>query len=174
MSKRKHLNYIISAALIAAAYAALTFLSGVFGLAFGPVQLRLSEVLTILPVFTPAAIPGLAVGCFISNIGSFNVIDMVFGTLATLAAAFLTYYLRNVKFKGVPFLALLPPVIINAVVIGFEIAIFFMPDTSFIWAFLISAAQIGISQFIVCFIFGIPFYLAFNKYNIFEKISSIK
>ncbi|MBE6780407.1 MAG: QueT transporter family protein [Ruminococcaceae bacterium] len=174
MSKRNNLNYIITSALIAAAYASLTFLSGVFGLAFGPIQLRLSEVLTIFPVFTPAAIPGLTVGCFISNIGSFNAIDMVFGTLATLAAAFLTYYLRNLKVKGIPFLALLPPVVINAVVIGFEIAVFFMPDTSFIWAFLISAAQIGISQFIVCFVFGIPFYLAFNKYNIFEKLGNKK
>lgn len=174
MSKRNHLNYIITSALIAAAYASLTFFGGVFGLAFGPIQLRLSEVLTILPVFTPAAIPGLTVGCFISNIGSFNAIDMVFGTLATLAAAFLTYYLRNLKVKGIPFLALLPPVVINAVVIGFEIAVFFMPDTSFIWAFLISAAQIGISQFIVCFVFGIPFYLAFNKYNIFEKLGNKK
>ncbi len=171
MSKRNRLNYIISAALIAAAYASLTFLSSVFGLAFGPIQLRLSEVLTILPIFTPAAIPGLTIGCLISNIGSFNALDMVFGTLATLAAAFLTYYLRGIKLKGVPFLAMLPPVIINAVVIGFEIAIFFMPDASFIWAFLISAAQIGISQFIVCVIFGVPFYLAFNKYNIFEKLN---
>ena len=169
MSKRNHLNYIITASLIAAAYAALTFLSSIFGLAFGPIQLRLSEVLTILPVFTPAAIPGLTIGCFISNIGSFNAVDMIFGTLATLSAAFLTYCFKGIKFKGIPLLSMLPPVIINAVIIGFEIAVFFMPDASFLWAFLISAAEVGIGQFIVCYVLGIPFYIAVNKYNFFEK-----
>ena len=169
MSKRKHLNYIITASLIAAAYAGLTFLSGVFGLAFGPIQLRISEVLTILPVFTSAAIPGLTIGCFIANIGSFNAVDMIFGTLATLSAAFLTYCLRKIKFKGIPLLAMFPPVIVNALIVGFEIAVFFMPESSFIWAFLISALQVGIGQFIVCYILGIPFYLAIQKYNIFEK-----
>lgn len=170
MSRRNHINYIISAALIAAVYAGLTFLSGVFGLAYGPIQLRISEVLTILPVFTPAAIPGLTIGCFISNIGStLSIPDMVFGTFATLAAAFLTYMLRDIKFKGIPIFAFLPPVIINAIIIGFEIAVFFLPEKSFIWAFLLSAVEVGIGQFIVCFVFGIPFYLAFDKYNIFKK-----
>lgn len=170
MSKRKRLNYIITAALIAAAYTALTFLSGVFGLAFGPIQLRISEVLTILPVFTPAAIPGLTVGCFISNIASFNAIDMLFGTLATLAAAYLTYCFKSIKFKDIPLLAMLPPVLVNAVVVGFEIAVFFMPEKSFIWAFLLSATEVGLGQFIVCYIFGVPFYLAVNKFNFFKKL----
>ncbi len=169
MSKRNRLNYIMSAALIAAAYTALTFLSGVFGLAFGPIQLRLSEVLCILPVFTPAAIPGLTVGCLISNIASFNPLDMLFGTLATLCAAFLTYILKEFKIKGVPIFAFFPPIIINAIVIGFEIAVFFLPEKAFVWAFLVSSLQIGISQFIVCIVFGIPFYLAFKRYNIFLK-----
>lgn len=69
MSKsRERINYIITGALIAALYVGLTFLSNIFNLAFGPVQFRVSEVLTILPVFTSAAIPGVAVGCFIANI----------------------------------------------------------------------------------------------------------
>lgn len=170
MAKRNHLNYIITAALIAAAYAGLTFLSNAFGLAYGPIQLRISEVLTILPIFTPAAIPGLTIGCFISNIGSFNAIDMVFGTLATLAAAFLTYCFRDIKFKSIPLLAMFPPVIVNAIIIGFEIAIFFLPDTPFLWGFLISALEVGIGQLIVCYVFGIPFYMAVNKYNFFEKL----
>ena len=174
MSKRNHLNYIITAALIAAAYAGLTFLSNAFGLAYGPIQLRISEVLTILPIFTPAARPGLTIGCFISNIGSFNAIDMVFGTLATLAAAFLTYCFKDIKFKGIPLLAMFPPVIVNALIIGFEIAIFFLPDTPFLWGFLISALEVGLGQLIVCYVFGIPFYLAINKYNFFEKLNRRK
>ena len=171
MSKRNNLNYIVTAALIAAAYAGLTFLSSVFGLAYGPIQLRLSEVLTILPIFTPAAIPGLTIGCFISNIGSFNAVDMIFGTIATLSSAFLTHLLRNVKFKGLPLLAMFPPVIVNAIIIGFEIAVFFLPDQSFIWAFLISGLEVGIGQLIVCYVLGIPFYLAINKYNFFERLN---
>ena len=113
MTRKKRTEFIITGALIAAAYAGLTYLSNVFGLAYGPIQLRVSEVLTILPVFTPAAIPGLTVGCFIANIGSFNVADMFFGTFATLAAAWLTYFLRNIKFKDIPLLSMFPPVIVQ-------------------------------------------------------------
>lgn len=169
MSRKGKIHFIITGALIAAAYAGLTYLSNVFGLAYGPIQLRVSEVLTILPVFTPAAIPGLAVGCFLANIGSFNAVDLVFGTFATLAAAVLTYFLKDINFKGIPVLALLPPVLVNAVVIGFEIAIFFLPEGYSLWGFIISGLQVGIGQFIVCFIFGIPFYLVVKKYKIFER-----
>lgn len=128
MSKTKNrINFIVTGALIAAAYAGLTFLSNVFSLAYGPVQFRVSEVLTLLPIFTPAAIPGVTVGCFIANIASFNAVDMIFGTAATLIAALLTYALRNITFKGLPLLAMLPPVIVNAVVIGLELAFFYLP-----------------------------------------------
>ena len=169
MTGRKRIEFIITGALIAAAYAGLTYLSNVFNLAYGPIQLRVSEILTILPVFTPAAIPGLTIGCFIANIGSFNVADLLFGTLATLAAAILTYFLRNIKIKDIPFLAFLPPVIVNAVVIGFEIALFLLPEGYSFWGFIISGFEVGIGQFIVCFIFGIPFYLVVKKHKIFER-----
>lgn len=169
MSRRSKIEFIITGAFIAAAYAGLTYLSNIFQLAYGPIQLRISEILTVLPVFTPAAIPGLTLGCFIANIGSFNAADMLFGTAATLAAAILTYYLRGIKTKGIPVLSLLPPVIVNAVVIGFEIALFFLPEGYSFWGFIISGFQVGIGQFIVCFIFGIPFYLVVKKYRIFER-----
>ena len=166
---KNKLNFIVTASLIAAVYASLTFLGSIFGLSYGPIQLRISEVLTILPLFTPAAIPGLTIGCFIANIGSFNLLDMIFGTLATLIAAILTYLLKNIKFKNLPILAILPPVLINAIIIGFEIAWFFLPDGLSFWGFLISGIQVGTGQFIVCYVFGIPFYLLIKKYNIFEK-----
>ena len=169
MTRRDRTEFIITGALIAAAYAGLTYLSNVFGLAYGPIQLRVSEVLTILPVFTPAAIPGLTVGCFIANIGSFNVADMFFGTFATLAAAWLTYFLRNVKFKDIPLLSMFPPVIVNAVIIGFEIACFYLAEGYSFWGFIISAFEVGLGQFIVCYFFGVPFYLVVKKYGIFEK-----
>lgn len=168
MSRKENIRFIITGALIAAAYAGLTYLSNAFGLAYGPIQLRLSEVLTLLPMFTPAAIPGLTLGCFIANIGSFNVADMLFGTLATLIAAIMTYWLKDIKIKGLPLLAMAPPVIINAVVIGFEIAVFYLGGENFFWSFLISALEVGLGQLIVCYVFGTPFYLVVKKYKIFK------
>ena len=162
-TRKEKLNYITTAAIIAAIYAALTYLGAVFGLSYGPIQLRFSEALTILPVFTPAAIPGLTVGCFIANIGSFNLLDMVFGTLATLIAAILTRVFKDIKFKGLPLLSLFPPVIVNAIIIGLEIAIFFLPDGLSLYGFLISALEVGIGQLIVCYALGIPFYLTVQK-----------
>ena len=170
MNRKAQINYIITGALIAAAYAGLTYLSNVFGLAYGPIQLRVSEILTILPVFTPAAIPGLTVGCFIANIGSFNVADMVFGTAATLLAALLTYIFKEIKIKGIPFLSFLMPVIVNALIIGFEIALFFLPEGATFWGFAISALEVGLGELIVCLGFGTPFYLVVKKYKFFEKI----
>lgn len=166
--KKNSIKFIITGALIASAYAALTYLSSVLGLAYGPIQLRVSEVLTVLPVFTPAAIWGLTVGCFIGNIGSFNVLDMVFGTFATFLAAVLTYLLRNIKWKKIPILAMLPPVIVNALIIGAEIAWFYLPEGASFWGFVISALEVGLGQIIVCLVFGIPFYMVVKKYNIFK------
>lgn len=166
---KKSINYIVTAALIAAAYVGLTFLSNVFSLAYGPIQFRLSEVLTLLPIFTPAAIPGVTIGCFIANIASFNAVDMIFGTLATLIAAILTYFLRNIKFKDIPFLAMLPPVIINAVIIGLEIAFFFLPEGYSFWGFVISGIEVGLGELAVCVVLGTPFYLLIKKHNVFKE-----
>ena len=173
MFKNRKTEYLITGALIAAAYAGLTYLSNIFALAYGPIQLRVSEMLTILPVFTPAAIPGLTIGCFIANIGSFNMLDMIFGTAATLIAAILTYLLRNYKVKGLPLLAALPPVIVNAVIIGAEIAWFFLPEGASFWGFIISGAQVGVSQLIICYVFGMPFYTVVKKYKIFERKNNV-
>ena len=170
MSKsRDRITYIVTGALIAAAYVGLTFLSNIFNLAYGQIQFRVSEVLTILPIFTPAAIPGLTIGCFIANIASFNPLDMIFGTSATLIAALLTYFLRNIRFKGIPLLSMLPPVIINAVVIGLELAFFFLQNVSLLWGFAISALEVGLGELVICVGLGIPFYLAIEKNGLFKR-----
>lgn len=100
-------------ALIAALYVVLTYCSSVFGLASGAVQIRISEALTILPVLTPAAIPGLFVGCMLSNLltGSM-ILDVVFGSFATLLGAIGTYVLRKSRIAYI-----LPPILANALVI---------------------------------------------------------
>lgn len=101
MKQSQKLRYLVQGAMIAAIYTVLTLLAALWGLAYGPVQFRFSEALTILPVFTPAAIPGLTVGCLLSNIFSgYGIYDMVFGTLATLLAAAGTRLLRNNRFRG--------------------------------------------------------------------------
>jgi uncharacterized membrane protein len=111
---------IARAAMVAAIYAVLTLavtLTPLGTLAFGPVQVRVSEMLTVLPALTPAAVPGLFVGCIVSNlvgsaVGLSGMLDVVFGSLATLLAAWLSGKMPS------RWLVPLPPVIINGIVIG--------------------------------------------------------
>jgi len=108
--------FVAQTAIIAAIYVVITVLFSY--ISFGVFQVRISEALTLLPVLTPAAIPGLFIGAFLGNIlGTGNVIDMVFGSLATLIAAILTYRIRNKS----RWLAPLPPILVNALIIPFVI-----------------------------------------------------
>ena len=109
----KKVLLLCQGAMIAAVYVVLTVFINAFGLANGAIQIRISEALCILPIFTPAAIPGLFVGCVLSNIiTGCAIYDIVFGSLATLLGAIGTYYLRKTNF-----LFTLPPVISNGVII---------------------------------------------------------
>ena len=168
--KKNSVHRMVEGAMIAAIYAALTYAASLVGLAYGNIQFRFSEALTILPVFTPAAIPGLAVGCFLGNLGSpYGIVDIVCGTLATFLASILTRKLRKIKIKNVPWLAPLPPVIMNALIVGAEIAIF-MPK-GFSWVgFLISALQVGAGELVICYGLGIPLYLILQKGGTAKKI----
>ena len=92
--KNKNVAFMTQAAMIAAIYVVLTYVFAPFS--FGEVQIRIAEALTILPVFTPAAIPGLFVGCIVGDIlGGAILPDIIFGSIATLIGAFFTYQLRN-------------------------------------------------------------------------------
>ncbi|MGN0388927.1 MAG: QueT transporter family protein [Suilimivivens sp.] len=111
----KHVLLLVQAAMIAALYVVLTFIANALGLASQAIQVRFSEALTILPYFTPAAVPGLFVGCLLSNILTGCALpDIVFGSLATLVAAILTRKLRKHKW-----MAPLPPIAANAIVVPF-------------------------------------------------------
>ena len=111
----KHVLLLVQAAMIAALYVVLTFITNALGLASQAIQVRFSEALTILPYFTPAAVPGLFVGCLLSNILTGCALpDIVFGSLATLVAAILTRKLRKHKW-----MAPLPPIAANAIVVPF-------------------------------------------------------
>ena len=110
---QKRVRFITLSATIAALYVVLTLVSAIFGLSSGAIQIRISESLCVLTFFTPAAIPGLTIGCLISNlITGANLLDVVFGTLATLIGAMGGYYLRKNKW-----LITLPTVLANTVII---------------------------------------------------------
>lgn len=165
-SKKRGTVYAVQGALIAAIYAALTY--AVAPLSFGAIQFRISEALTILPVFTPAAVPGLVVGCIISNIGSPYPLDIVFGTLATLLAALATRKARNICIKGIPLLSFLFPTVFNAVIVGAEITMFTSSEAS-VSAFLVSAASIFFGELVVCGTLGTLLYTGLKKTKIFDK-----
>lgn len=115
--KSKQILFLTQAALIAALYVVLTLISNALGLAYMQVQVRFSEALTILPYFTPAAIPGVFVGCLLSNLlAGGALLDIIFGSLTTLFAAVLTYLFRRVKW-----LAPIPPIVLNTLVVPFVI-----------------------------------------------------
>ncbi|MBO5746529.1 MAG: QueT transporter family protein [Clostridia bacterium] len=159
MSKTKMLSrFVVTAALIAAAYVVLTYLSAAFGLAYGGIQFRLSEALNVLAAFTPAAVPGLTLGCVIANIGSpFGIIDVIVGAVATCASAVTISWISKFGKKATPFLSILPPTVFNAVLVGFEITAF-LPEGVTALGFLITALQVAVGEVAVCGVLGVPLY----------------
>ncbi len=159
----KRIRQLTRAGVIAALYVVLTLVIQPIG--YGTVQFRVAEMLTILPVFMPEAIPGLAVGCFVSNLVGLSTganpaggWDLLIGTAATAAAALLTYRLRGVRFKNLPILATLPPVIVNAVAIGAELAFVYggVP-----W--YVHVVGVAAGQFAACTVCGTLLAAALNK-----------
>lgn len=163
-------QYLAQGAVIAAIYTVLTLLAAAVNLAYGPVQFRFSEALTILPIFTPAAVPGLALGCLLSNIWSgYGAADMIFGTAATLLAAIATRMVRNIRIKNVPYLAPFPPVLFNAVIVGLEISI--LSPGGFVWAGFWSAAlSVGAGELVICYVLGLPLAAALERAGASGKI----
>ena len=145
-------KFLVRAAAVAAIYVALTYLAGLMNLAYGPVQFRFSEALTVLPFLLPEAVPGLFIGCVVSNlISPYGALDLVVGSLATLLAAFWTGKCRN------RYLAPLPPVICNAVLVGAMIAWYEVGSSAlFPPAFAYNALTVGAGEAAVCYLLGLP------------------
>ena len=145
-------KYLTRAAIIAALYVVLTYLAGLMNLAYGPVQFRFSEALTVLPFLFPEAIPGLFVGCIVSNlISPYGVLDLVVGSAATLLAAVWTAKC------GKRWFAPMPPVIANAVLVGAMIAWYEAGfGAGFLAAFVYNAATVGLGELVVCYVLGLP------------------
>lgn len=147
--------------ITAALYAVLTIV--LQPISYGAVQCRVSEIFTLLPVFSSSSIPGLAVGCFAANIFStVSPLDMIFGTAATIIAAILTRAFKNKRIFGIPLLSMLMPVIVNGLIIGAEIT-FFTDAAAGLTAFLASAGSVAAGELIPCVVLGIPFYQIIQK-----------
>ena len=154
--KNKNVIFMVQAAMIAAIYVVLTFMFAPFS--FGEIQIRIAEALTILPAFTPAAIPGLFIGCLIGNIlGGAILPDIIFGSLATLIGAVFTYLLR----KKSRFLAPLPPILSNAVIVPFILKYAYLVPLPIPFMML----TVGIGEVIGCGVLGLILYTALAKYK---------
>ena len=152
LNQGKKAVFITQAAVIAALYTVLVIIFNYCS--FGPIQFRIAEALTILRYFTPAAIPGLFVGCLLSNIlGGAAIWDIIFGSIATLIGAIGTYALRKNKW-----LAPLPPIIANTLIVPFVLRYAYGSEGVFAMFFV----TIGASEFIVCGVIGMLLLFALN------------
>lgn len=155
---QKRVKYITLSATIAALYVVLTLISAAFGLSSGVIQLRISEALCVLVAFTPAAIPGLTIGCLISNlVASANILDIVFGTLATFLGALGGYYLRKKKW-----LITLPTLLSNVIIVPLVIVYGFGVKDM---ALPLVALTVGIGEFISACVLGTGLLLILEKYK---------
>lgn len=149
------------ASLIAALYIVLTLIANMAGMASGVIQIRLSEMLTILPVFTWAAVPGLAVGCIVANlITGCALWDMVFGSLATLLGALGTYYIGRRR----PFIGPLFPILSNSLIVPKVLQLVYGAEGSYAYFVL----TVGIGEVLSCGVLGIVLYKLLRKTHIFD------
>ncbi len=152
--QNKKTVFLAQAAMIAAIYVALTYFFAPFS--FREIQVRIAEALTILPVFTPAAIPGLVIGCFLGNLLSGALIpDVIFGSLATLIGAVFTWKLRNAN----PFLAPVPPILSNAIIVPFVLRCAYEIELPIPLMML----TVGIGEVLSCGVLGMLLYYALRS-----------
>ena len=152
--------------MIGAAYAVMAIFGSVFGLTFGPIQFRFSEALCVLPFFLPETAWGLGVGCLIANLLSpYGVLDIVVGSAATLLAALLTARCKKM------WLAPLPPVIVNMVLVGGLLAFEQTGFTkAFMAAFWYNACSLAVSEAVVCYVLGLLLLKALEKTKYFKEL----
>ena len=153
-----NIKSISKAAIIAATYVVLTYITNIFGLANNVIQVRISEAITILPVLSVVAIPGVTIGCLISNIiTGCTPVDIVFGTVATLIGAVGTYLLRKNRF-----LAVIPPVLSNTIII--PLVLMYSSGTEF--NFWYCAVTVCIGEIISCGFFGLKLLKKLEKFSV--------
>lgn len=153
--KDKKVLFISQSAMIAAIYVVLTLVFAPFS--YGNIQVRISEALTILPYFTPAAIPGLFIGCLLSNIIGGSILpDILFGSLATLIGAAISYRVRRHKY-----LVAVPPVIVNTLVVPFVLYYGYQINLPIPLMML----TVGIGEIISCGVLGSVLLKVLDRYG---------
>lgn len=158
-NRKSKTRFLTTSAMIAALYVVLTELSAAFGISSGVIQFRLSEMFAVLPIFTPAAIPGVFIGCLISNIMTGGVIwDVVFGSLASLIGALGAWFLRK---KSV-YLAPVPTVAANMLIIPFVLRYAYGMDGTIPFFML----TVGIGEFVCAGILGVFLAKTLKKYKV--------
>ena len=152
--KKLSVHSLVRCAVIAAVYVVVCLVLAPFS--YGAIQVRVAEALCLLPVFGAEYIVGVTLGCFLANLLGSTVIDVVFGTLATLLACLLTYKLRDIRVKGLAIPASLPPVVFNMIIVGaFEITFFFSDGAPTAALAAFNAVTVGIGELISCTILGV-------------------
>ena len=152
--KNLSVRRLVRCAVIAAVYVVVCLVLAPFS--YGAVQVRVAEALCLLPVFGAEYIVGVTLGCFLANLLGSTVVDVVFGTLATLLACLVTYKLRDIRVKGLAIPASLPPVVFNMIIVGaFEITFFFSDGAPTAMLAVFNAVTVGIGELISCTILGV-------------------
>lgn len=166
---RKNTKFLTHAAIIAALYAVMTHLQNLIlpGSASWAIQMRMSEALTILAFFTPAAIPGLALGCLVFNITYAGALplDFLVGTLATLLTAQCMWWSRNLKIRELPLPGLLMPAIFNALLVGWELTAY-IGEASF-W---VNALSVALGELAVVLVLGLALYCAIRDRRLDRRL----
>lgn len=168
---KKSTHYLTQAAIIAALYAVLTHMQNLLlpGSATWMIQMRMSEALCILAFFTPAAVPGLSLGCLLFNLTFAETLplDWLVGTLATFLAAEAMWLTRNIKIGSLPFLGLLMPALTNAVLVGWELAVYIGGG------FFINAFYVALGELAVLLVLGTILYYALRSRNLSERLFAL-
>ena len=152
--KNLSVRRLVRCAVIAAVYVVVCLVLAPFS--YGAVQVRVAEALCLLPVFGAEYIVGVTLGCFLATLLGSTVVDVVFGTLATLLACLVTYKLRDIRVKGLAIPASLPPVVFNMIIVGaFEITFFFSDGAPTAMLAVFNAVTVGIGELISCTILGV-------------------
>lgn len=144
---------LVTSGLIAALYVVLCLALAPFS--YGAVQVRVAEALCLLPVFGAEYIVAVTLGCFLANLIGSTLIDVAFGTLATLLACLCTYRLRRLRVRGLALPASLPPVLFNAVIVGLEISLFFTDGPATLPVVAFNMATVGLGEIISCCVLGV-------------------
>ena len=177
MTKKNTIRKIAFAGIVAAVYAGLTI--AIMPLSYGPVQLRISEVLCILPFFFPFSVWGLFAGCIIANIMSPYPLDIIIGPIASLLAALSTMYIGKMDSReriSTKVLACFPPVLFNALLIGAMIAYIMVSEGAadvFLPVFISSGLWVGLGQLVVLYALGLPLMIYLPKTKIIDKLTVI-